>query len=104
MVHTSVCVLKQFSDVFSSSPNTELGTDNGETQRLVVEEREKRERIIATIHDPSHVGVNRTLDMIASKYYWPGLTTDVKKYVSIIYYDAGIMYVIKMPQFLYVIW
>ena len=59
--------------------------DNGETHktpRLVVEDRDKRERIVATIHDQSHVGVNRTLDMISSKYYWPGLTTDVKEYVS----------------------
>lgn len=59
--------------------------DSGEkhkTPRLVVEDRDKRERIVATIHDQSHVGVNRTLDMISSKYYWPGLTTDVKEYVS----------------------
>ncbi len=38
----------------------------------------------ASIHDESHVGVNRTLDTISSKYYWPNLTMDVKEYVSII--------------------
>ena len=39
-----------------------------------MEDRDKRERIIATIHDQSHVGINRTLDMTSSKYYWPGNT------------------------------
>ena len=42
--------------------------DNGETHktpRLVVEDRDKWERIVATIHDQSHVGVNRMLDMIS---------------------------------------
>ena len=34
------------------------------------------------MHDSSDLGVNRTLDMITAKYYWPGLTHDVKEYVS----------------------
>ena len=51
--------------------------------RLVVEDKEQRERIVSSIHDPCHLGVNRTVDMIAPKYYWPGLTTDVKQYVSL---------------------
>ncbi len=59
-------------------------TDTLRNQRLVVEEKDKRKRIVASIHDESHVGVNRTLDMISSKYYWPNLTMDVKEYVSII--------------------
>ena len=52
------------------------------TNRLVVEDGAKRERIISSIHDTSHLGVNRTLDMVTAKYYWPGLTRDVKQYVS----------------------
>ena len=48
----------------------------------MVEDQEKRKRIVATIHDSSHLGINRTLDLVASKYYWPGLSKDVMKYVS----------------------
>lgn len=50
--------------------------------RLVVEDSEQRKRIVASTHDGSHFGLNRTNDMVASKYYWPGLFTDVKTYVS----------------------
>ncbi len=50
--------------------------------RLVVESVEQRKRIVASTHDGSHLGLNRTNDMVASKYYWPGLFTDVKEYVS----------------------
>ena len=46
--------------------------------RLVIEDVEKRRRIIRSTHDGSHLGLNRTNDMVASKYYWPGLFTDVK--------------------------
>ena len=49
--------------------------------RLVVEDEGKRKRIISAIHDPNHLGVNRTLSMVTTKYYWPGITTDVKDYV-----------------------
>ncbi len=34
------------------------------------------------VHNASHLGINRTLDMVSARYYWPGLTTDVKNYVS----------------------
>ncbi len=51
-------------------------------KRIVVENKEQRERIISAIHDPSHMGVNRTLDMITAKYYWPSQTNEVKEYVS----------------------
>ena len=50
--------------------------------RLVVEDSEQRKRIAANTHDGSHFDLNRTNDMIASKYYWPGLFTDMKTYVS----------------------
>ena len=51
------------------------------SERLAVEDFHQRKRIIANVHDSSHLGVNRTLDMITAKYYWPGLT-HVKEYVS----------------------
>ena len=52
-------------------------------ERLVVESQEQRKRIISQIHDASHLGLNRTNDMVVSKYYWPGLNNDVKAYVSL---------------------
>ena len=36
--------------------------------RLVIEDVEKRRRIIRSTHDGSHLGLNRTNDMVASKY------------------------------------
>ena len=50
-------------------------------ERLVNECEEKHKCIVSSIHGSSHLGVNRTLD-IMNKYYWPGLNDDVKQYVS----------------------
>ena len=50
--------------------------------RLVIEDAGRRKRIVASLHDSSHLGVNRTLDLVTEKYYWPGLTAAVKDYVS----------------------
>lgn len=51
-------------------------------ERLVIEDAARRQRAISSIHDSAHLGINRTLDMVTAKYYWPGLTRDVKQYVS----------------------
>ena len=51
-------------------------------ERLVMEDIAQRKRIISSIHDTSHLGVNRTQDMVAGKYYWPGLSNDIRAYVS----------------------
>ena len=48
----------------------------------MVEDVNKRNRVMENIHNSSHFGINRTLDLVSSKYYWPGLTNDVKQYVS----------------------
>jgi len=53
-------------------------------ERLVVEDAGQRKRIISSIHDTSHLGVNRTHDMVACKYYWPGLSNDIRAYVSVV--------------------
>ena len=50
--------------------------------RLVVETVDRRQRIVSLTHDDGHFGVNRTNTTNASKYYWYGLYTDVKSYVS----------------------
>ena len=52
------------------------------TPGLVIEDAHQHKRIVSSMHDSCHLGVNRTLDMVAAKYYWPGLSEDVKKYVS----------------------
>ena len=54
----------------------------GEAERLVVEDPVQRKRIFSTVHDANHFGINRTNDMVASKYYWPGLSAEVRSYVS----------------------
>ena len=58
------------------------GKGDTAVERLVVEDIAQLKRIISSIHDTSHLGVNRTLDMVAGKYYWPGLSSDVRAYVS----------------------
>ncbi len=52
------------------------------TPRLVIEDLDKRKRIVASSHNLSHLGVHRTNDTVSSKYYWPGLFNDVQNYVS----------------------
>jgi len=44
---------------------------------------DKRKRILASVHDSSHLGVHRTNHMVSAKYYWPGLFQDVAEYVSL---------------------
>ena len=56
----------------------------GDVERFVVEDVEQRHRIISSIHNSSHFGVNRTTDMVSDKYYWPSLTLQVRSYVSYI--------------------
>ena len=53
--------------------------------RLVVEAAAMKERIMKSIHDANHLGVNRTRDMITFKYYWPGMSKDIQSYVSSIF-------------------
>ena len=46
----------------------------------MIEDPDQRKRIVSSIHDTSHMGLNRTTDIVSGKYYWPGLTSDVKAY------------------------
>ena len=45
---------------------------------LYIEDVDQRKRIISSTHDAGHLGINRTNDMVAGKYYLQGLFTDVK--------------------------
>ena len=56
-----------------------------------MEDITQRKRIISSVHDSNHLGVNRTHDMVASKYYWPGLSNDIRAYVSIENINAHIV-------------
>ena len=82
----TITVYSEFDSLASSLLLPCLPPERGgkDTERLVVEDQSQRQRVIARIHDTSHLGINRTVDMTASKYYWPGLTCDVKRYVSCI--------------------
>ena len=51
---------------------------------MVIEDASKRQRILESVHNTSHLGINHTLDMVSSQYYWPGATNDVRAYVSFI--------------------
>lgn len=50
--------------------------------RLVIEDVEKRRRIVRSTHNGSHLGLNRMNYMVASKYYWPGLFNDIQVKVT----------------------
>ena len=54
-----------------------------EKPRLVVESADERMRIIVSIHNQAHLGRDKTLSEIASRYYWPQMYNDVCSYVSI---------------------
>ena len=52
-------------------PNTiERDDKNAKTERLVIEDLGQRQRIVARVHDSGHLEIYKSLDMIASKYYW----------------------------------
>ena len=48
-----------------------------------MENHEQRRSINTNIHDSSHLGLNRTNDMVARQHYWPGLFKDVRDHVSV---------------------
>lgn len=72
-----------FSIVFYSACSNDLNKIGALVREgLVVEDPDRRKRNVASIHDTSHMGLNKTADMVSGKYYWPGVTSDVKAYVS----------------------
>ena len=70
------------SDLFYVGGQSSRTPEDRREPRLVIEDAGRRKRIVASLHDSSHLGVNRTLDLVTEKYYWPGLTAAVKDYVS----------------------
>ena len=47
-----------------------------------MEDPVQQKRIISTVYDANHFGIDKNNDMVASKYYWPGLSAEVRSYVS----------------------
>ena len=47
----------------------------------MVEDPDRRKRIVSSIHDTAHMGLNRTTDMVSGKYYWPRLTADMHEVI-----------------------
>ena len=68
----------------------------------MVEDVNKRNRVMKSIHNSSHFGINRTLDLVSSKYYWPGLTNDVKQYLSTTCMHALTIHIYSMCLYMYV--
>ena len=62
-----------------------------EKPRLVVESADERRRIITSIHDQAHLGRDKTLSEITSRYYWPEIYNDICSYVSI---SAGSLFIL----------
>ena len=54
--------------------------------RIYVSNNQKiRERILQENHEPvdiGHLGQQRMMELIKRNYWWPGIKTDVKKYVQ----------------------
>ncbi len=53
-----------------------------DSARLVIESDRQQQRIISTVHDANHLGLNRTYDLIYKKYYWPSMYKEVSTYVK----------------------
>ena len=60
--------------------NLIIGKTN--VSRIVIENGDKRRRIISSIHGSNHLGVHRTNHLVSKKYYWPGMYSDISTYVS----------------------
>ena len=85
-IETTLFSLKHVtSDCFSFVHTTNIDDGCHNAARLVVENLDQRQRIVSltVTHDDGHFGVNRANSTITSKYYWPGLYTDVKSYVRL---------------------
>ena len=41
-----------------------------------------REELIRDVHGLGHLGMGKTLELMQRRYYWPGMTRDVKSYIK----------------------
>ena len=62
------------------------GSKSKDKARLVVENEDMRKRIVSSVHDQAHLGRDKALSSIKSRYYWPDMYNDVCSYVRVRYY------------------
>ena len=59
--------------------------DTGLEKLQIIVPFSERRNILREYHDKrtaGHLGINKTIARIKSKFYWPGLSKDVKRYVN----------------------
>ena len=54
-----------------------IGKSATGTPRLVVDDKKRQEKIVSSVHDRQHMGINKTVKLVCLKYYWPGMTKDI---------------------------
>lgn len=55
------------------------GQEGAQTQHQLVLPKELRPLVLKSLHDDmGHMGVERTLDLIRKRFYWPKLASDVE--------------------------
>ena len=75
-----------------------------ETKFLKCAKKDEVPEILNTFHDVSgHDGINSTYRNIANEFYWKGMSTDVKEYVSVIFttsYVTGLSHLLSFTTLL----
>lgn len=55
---------------------------NGENYLIVIPQKMKQ-KVLSLYHDDmGHMGSNKTMSLIKERYYWPGISEDIRKYVE----------------------
>lgn len=58
-------------------------TVEGKHERQIVLPKASRTEVLTTLHDEmGHMGRERTLDLVRSRFFWPGMVTDIGRYVA----------------------
>ena len=59
-------------------------TVEGKKERQIVLTKSLRPEVFKSLHDEmGHLGRGRTLDLVRSRFFWPGMVTETERYVSI---------------------
>lgn len=59
------------------------GQDNGRVMHQLVLPVELRATVLRSLHDDlGHLGIDQTLDLVRSRFYWPKMSTDVEQKIK----------------------